>query len=194
MRQVSLSHGIVSSTLQSHWAATDMQVVVGIWPKLEPLRCCEETRARNRSLVYQRGCWGTGTSGHSPGCSTVFVRSHYISNAVTDNYKQPVAGNRFYGWLTVANRYFAKSKLTHFGSTVIQDVANHSKENLGFALATPISLILLNREPPCSFDPFLYNYPSSTKMYCWSLHRNRPPPPTSHGNELIESGYASFPQ
>ena len=113
MRQVSLSHGIVSSTLQSHWAATDMQVVVGTWPKLEPLRCCEETRARDRSLVYQRGCWGTGTSAHSPGC-TAFVRPHYISNAVTDNYKQPVAGNRFYGWLTVANRYFAKVKADSF--------------------------------------------------------------------------------
>ena len=44
--------------------------------------------------------------------------------------------NQFYGRLTIAERYLQGPKLTQpFSSTVIENVANHCKENLGCALA-----------------------------------------------------------
>ena len=56
--------------------------------------------------------------------------------SVTDCYEQLVAGNQFYGRLTVTDLYLQWSKLIQpFSSTVIEEVTNHCKENLGYALA-----------------------------------------------------------
>ena len=58
--------------------------------------------------------------------------------SVTDNYKQPVAGNRFYGRSTVADRWLQTSMLIQPpSSAIIEDVTNYCnlKENTDFALA-----------------------------------------------------------
>ena len=57
MIQVRWSRSIVHSaiSLSGHRSTKNTQVVISTRPKLEPLRCCEETRARNRSLADQ---WG----------------------------------------------------------------------------------------------------------------------------------------
>ena len=84
--------------------------------------------------------------------------------SVTDNYEQLVAENRFYGQLTVADRYLQKSKLIQpFSSTVIEEVANHCKENPDFALAYFYFDFTDPVKQKTSFlvRSFLRNYPSS---------------------------------
>ena len=134
---------MVLSTLQTHWVFADQQ-------KIRKWLSAPDPSSNHYDAVKKRGpetgLWlingellrNWKMSPHSfAWLYGIRMASLYVKMpSVTDNYEQLVAENRFYGQLTVADRYLQKSKLIQpFSSTVIEEVANHCKENPDFALA-----------------------------------------------------------
>ena len=154
---------MVLSTLQSHWAATDQQ-------KIRKWLSAPDPSSNHYDAVKKRGpetgLWlisgellrNWKMSPHSfAWLYGIRMSSLYKIPSVTNNCKQLVAESRFYGQLTVVDRYLQKSKLIQpFSSTVIEEVENHCKEILTshWHISTSILPIPSNRKPPSSFDLF----------------------------------------